>query len=110
MEGLIELENPNRVKQKMKKVSQLDDPTLGAAPAAAAAAAAPAKKAAPGDTVQYWVFANRYLLFVTYWGAGIGAVMGYYENNVGQCFGSGFAWIWNGPDLGKKTKYSFLPA
>jgi hypothetical protein len=53
VEGLIELENPNRVKQKMKKVSQLDDPTLGAAPAAAAAAAAPAKKAAPGDTVQY---------------------------------------------------------
>ncbi len=51
MEGLIELENPNRVKQKMKKVSQLDDPTLGAAPAAAAAAAAPAKKAAPGDAV-----------------------------------------------------------
>jgi len=47
VEGLIELENPNRVKQKMKKVSQLDDPTLGAAPAAAAAAAAPAKKAAP---------------------------------------------------------------
>jgi hypothetical protein len=49
VEGLIELENPNRVKQKMKKVSQLDDPTLGAAPAAAAAAAAPAKKAAPGE-------------------------------------------------------------
>ncbi len=63
VEGLIELENPNRVKQKMKKVSQLDDPTLGAAPAAAAAAAAPAKKAAPGDTVCVIILILRMLVY-----------------------------------------------
>lgn len=47
VEGLIELENPNRVKQKMKKVSQLTDPTVPAASAAAATAVPAAVKKTP---------------------------------------------------------------
>jgi hypothetical protein len=43
VEGLIELENPNRVKQKMKKVSQLSDP------AATSSSEAAAKKAPAGN-------------------------------------------------------------
>jgi hypothetical protein len=44
VEGLIELENPNRVKQKMKKVSQLSDPTATSSSEPAAAKKAPAGK------------------------------------------------------------------
>ena len=50
VEGLIELENPNRVKQKMKKVSQLTDPTIPTTTAAAAASPAEATAASAKKT------------------------------------------------------------